>query len=495
MRTFWLTARIAAIFAALLAFSLLATFHLFGKVLGRDVVGELITLRSDQGALVAAQMERMLEDHDLTDPEVREFVHERAEDLDIQIAVIDEGGEPIYGSCGGSPCRRARPWARGLDHELEGRSGERARERAERAEALESSPDRRAQGRRGRSVRGRLREVGGGPAFELVLPVARQGQTVATLAMTRPEDDPGDSQRAFRWGLLRIGGVGMLGVILVSLYLTAPLRRMGRSMDRITAGELDHRVAARGRDEVARVGRSFNAMADRIQTVIRGQKELMAGISHELRSPLGRMKLGLELMRDAGADSKRVDAIGREVDTLDGMVAELLVASRLDLGSATLRPERLELAPLVEAAWERVGADAEGAGIELAREIEPDAAQLDVDPGLTIRLLGNLFENAVRHGGAGPVVLAARRSGERIHLRVRDAGGGVDPEQLPHLFDPFYRADPSRSRKTGGTGLGLMIVRRAVEAHGGEVEAACGTGGGLEVRFDLPAPGPATGTS
>ncbi len=491
MRTFWLTARIAAVFALLLAFTLLATFHLFGKVLGRDVVSELITLRSDQGVLVAEQMERMLEDHELTDPEMREFVHDRASELDIQIAVIDEEGEPVYGSCGGRPCRRAKRWARGLgsDPDDPSRTTARERGRAERVDAAEGDPDRAATGRRGRNPRGRMREVGGGPAFELTLPVTHGGQTVATLAMTRPEDDPGNSQRAFRWGLLRIGAVGLLGVILVSLYLTAPLRRMGRSMDRITAGELDHRAPARGRDEVAHVGRSFNAMADRIQTVIRGQKELMAGVSHELRSPLGRMKLNLELLREAGGDPKRVDAMGREVDALDEMVAELLVASRLDLGSATLRPEPLAMPALVDEAWERVRAPAESAGIELALELADDAIDVAVDRGLTIRLLGNLFENAVRHGGVGPVVLRGERIEERVRISVRDAGPGVDPDQLPHLFDPFYRADPSRSRKTGGTGLGLMIVRRAVEAHGGTVQALCPDPGGLEIRFDLPVPG------
>lgn len=490
MRTFWLSTRIAAIFALLLTFSLLATLHLFGKVLGRDVVGELVALRTDQGDLLGRQMEELLEDHDLTDEEVRDFVHERASALDIQIAVLDENGEPIYGSCGGMPCRRARRWARELGTDT-GTPCKECPKEAVDAEAVtaDDGSGRRRSRSQWRESRARMRETRGRPAFEVTVPVTRGDATVATLAMTRPEDDPGPSRRAFRWGLLRIGGVGLLGVIAISLILTRPLRRMSRSMDRISTGDLDHRVPARGRDEVASMGRSFNSMAQRIQTMIRGQKELMAGVSHELRSPLGRMKLNLELMRAAGADEGRIAEMEGEVDALDAMVAELLVASRLDLGSATVQPEPCPLPEVAEEAWHRVARQATDRGIELELECG-DAAAVDADRALLVRMLGNLFENAVRHGGAGPVTLSTRPEGDRVHLRVRDRGHGVAADHLPHLFDPFYRADPSRSRKTGGTGLGLMIVRRAVEAHGGEIAARQAEGGGLEIEFDLPAPLP-----
>lgn len=487
MRTFWLAARIAAIFALLLTFSLLATLHLFGKVLGRDVVGELVALRTDQGDLLGRQMEELLEEHDLSDAEVKDFVHERASALDIQIAVLDENGEPIYGSCGGRPCRRARRWARELGTDLALPCEGCEREAADGEAVGGEDGSERQRGRtRIRQSRARMRETRGKPAFEVTVPVARGDDTVATLAMTRPQDDPEPSRRAFRWGLLRIGGVGLLGVIAISLVLTRPLRRMSRSMDRIATGDLDHRIPARGRDEVASMGRSFNSMAERIQTMIRGQKELMAGVSHELRSPLGRMKLNLELMRAAGADEGRIVEMEGEVDALDAMVAELLVASRLDLGSATVRPEPCLLPEVADEAWLRVAREAADRGIELELE-GADGCGIHADRALVVRLLGNLFENAVRHGGAGPVILAAQPEGDRVRMRVRDRGEGVAADHVPHLFDPFYRADPSRSRKTGGTGLGLMIVRRAVEAHGGEIEARKAEGGGLEIEFDLPA--------
>ena len=499
MRAFWLTARIALIFALLLVVTLLATLHLFGRVLGQDMVGELIALRTDQGRLLAEQLGELLDSgHALDDPEVREFVHDRAGELDIQVALLDVDGETLFGSCEGRPCPRARRWARELRDDRASRRVQRLDDRRGGREAargaLQEDPAREsrqgsdpsARRRRGGDRRDRWRDASTEGAFEVTVPISSGGVDVATLAMTRPTDDPTISQRTFRWGVLRIGLVGLLGVVGISLYLTRPLRRMSRSMDRVAAGDLDHRVGVRGRDEVARMGRSFNAMADRIQAMIRGQKELMAGVSHELRSPLSRMKLGLELLRNTSADEARVGDLDGEVDALDGMVDELLVASRLDLGSATLRPAPVALDDAIGEGWQRVAVDAAAREMELRVDIGPDAAAVVADRALLGRLLGNLFENAVRHAGRGTVDVTAHSDGGRVRVAVADHGAGVDEEHLTHLFDPFFRADPSRSRRTGGTGLGLMIVRRAVEAHDGSVQARHTVDGGLVVELDLP---------
>jgi signal transduction histidine kinase len=135
----------------------------------------------------------------------------------------------------------------------------------------------------------------------------------------------------------------------------------------------------------------------------------------------------------------------------------------------------------------RVADAAEEAGIELVVEVDSDACSIHADRSLVVRLLGNLFENAVRYAGQGPVCLVAKRRDDRVEITVSDQGPGVDPKLLPRLFEPFFRADPSRSRRTGATGLGLMIVQRAVEAHGGTVRAEAVPGGGLAISFDLPA--------
>lgn len=452
MRTFWLTARIAALFFLLLVGCLVATLHLFGRVAGRDLVHELITLRANEGALLAERLETLLESHDLSDPAVAALLITTRAERDFELVLLDLDAVPIAAGCMG----------------------------------CEILP-RKMRFKRDVESRGRICQVTMNRPFDVLVPIHQEGVQVATLAINRPDDRVNIHHR-FMFGLFRIGLVGLAGILALAVYLTRPIRSMSRSMDRVAAGELDHRVPARGRDEVARMGQSFNAMADRIHTMIVGQKELLAGVSHELRSPLARMKLILELMRNRQGSPARVDDLETEVDALDGMVEELLVASRLDLGEAPLETEHVDLEVLVEAGWRRIADAAEEKDIQLHTAIHTGAEIVDVDPDLVVRILGNLFENAVRHGGEGPVRFDAQPRDGRVGVVVTDGGAGVAPDQIEQLFEPFFRADSSRSRKTGGTGLGLMVVRRAIEAHGGQVTASNDPDGGLAVAFDLPAP-------
>jgi len=277
----------------------------------------------------------------------------------------------------------------------------------------------------------------------------------------------------------------MVGFVV---YVTAPLRRMSESMDRIAAGDLEHRVRFRGRDEGARMGRSFNAMADRVRAMLVGQKELMASVSHELRSPLARMKVGLELLREGKGGPQRIADLESEVDAIDALVGELLLASRFDLQAVPLQPAELVVEELAREAWERVAAEATRLGATLEIRVDGEAARVVADRSLAVRTLGNLLENSVRHAGPGRITLSAERRGPRVEIRVADEGPGVAPADLGRLFEPFFRADRSRSPRTGTGGLGLMIVQRAVAAHGGTARASLADPHGLIVTLDLPAP-------
>jgi signal transduction histidine kinase len=309
---------------------------------------------------------------------------------------------------------------------------------------------------------------------------------VGIVMSSRGHGDLGAAHHDFVVRVLQLGLVAMVLMIAFSVYVTAPLRRMSRSMDRIAAGELEHRVPVRGRDEAAAMGRSFNAMAERVRGMIVGQKELMAGVSHELRSPLTRMKLSLELLREGKGGAERIAGLESDVDDLDGLVEELLLASRIDLGSVPLALEMLDLVDLCQEAWTRVAEEAEAQGTTLQLRCADDARRLLADRSLALRLFGNLFENSVRYGGPGQVTVSSNRQADRLHITVTDDGPGVEEADLERLFEPFFRADRSRSRKTGAGGLGLMIVRRAVEAHDGSVQARRADPRGLEVIFDLP---------
>jgi signal transduction histidine kinase len=281
--------------------------------------------------------------------------------------------------------------------------------------------------------------------------------------------------------------VAMALMVGFVVYVTAPLRRMSESMDRIAAGALEHRVRVRGRDEGARMGRSFNAMADRVRAMLVGQKELMASVSHELRSPLARMKVGLELLREGKGGPERIADLESEVDAIDALVGELLLASRFDLQAVPLQPAELAVEEVAREAWDRVAAEAARCGTTLELRLDPDAKRVVADRSLVVRTFGNLFENAVRHAGGGRITVSARRRSERVEIRVADEGPGVAPAELERLFEPFFRADRSRSPRTGTGGLGLMIVQRAVAAHGGTARVSLADPHGLIVTLDLQA--------
>jgi len=457
VKTFVLAAKITLFFSLVTGLLLGGALLLFMRVAGHEMLDELGLLRTHQGVLIATEIEALLEDEEFNSAAVHQRLRgeERNRGLELR---IERGPAAL-----GEPPRLPRS-----HHFHQNRSV---------------------------TIAGRKCYLVGAPRLESWVPLRREGKRVAYLVVQGPLHLE-STRRAFLVGLLQIGAVALVCVLALAFYLTTPLQRMKRSMDRIAAGDLEHRVAARGLDEVAAMGRSFNTMAERINTMVTGQKELMAGVSHELRSPLARMKLQLELLRgELGAAKKegkdRTQQIEAEVDTLNDLVGELLLASRFDLDAVPLAPERLELCDLVEQSWQRVADTAAKRKITLECTPDPDATQLVADPTLTVRILGNLFENAVRYAREGAIrVTAIRVPGadtDRVEITVADQGPGVPAEQLGRLFEPFFRADPSRSRKTGANGLGLMIVRRAVEAHGGKVRAELRSPRGLAVRFDLAA--------
>ncbi|MEM1178147.1 MAG: ATP-binding protein [Acidobacteriota bacterium] len=353
------------------------------------------------------------------------------------------------------------------------------------------------------TVDGRTIAQLGPPAYDLFVPLRLDGEAVGHLRVRGPSHAI-RIHLAFERGLLRIAGLSLFSVLVLSVVLTRPLRRMSRSMDRIADGELDHRVDVAGRDEVAAMGHSFNAMADRIQGMIRGQQEMLAGVSHELRSPLGRMKMTLALLRDRGpsgdghrggpprADAKRLHDLDAEIDHIDGLIQELLTATRLDLGTAPLQLESVELGPAVEHAWTLALKNAEPdgglnnpAGEALSLRTDLDGLSVRADPRLLARVLGNLLGNARRYARSTVTVGAEARDG-RVIIDVSDDGPGVEPDHLERLFEPFFRADSARAH-THHVGMGLAIVHKSVAAHGGHVRAAASAEGGLCVTVDFEA--------
>ncbi len=464
-----LPTRIAILFALMVGAAIGGSFYVFRTTVGLSYRKSFIKpLHSANALAFGVELERRAAGRSLSAPKVLDWLRSAARQRGVEVALLDEMNRPVF-----STSTRSRIWI--LNEALTIACG-----------------DRRC-------------EVTNDPPHPTTVELRHSGGRVAKLAMTQ-RTPAKVGQRVFITGMLLISFFALLGVVAFSIYLTRPLQRMSRSMGLIAGGELEHRVVVTGRDEVALMGRAFNAMADRVEWMVRSQMELMAGISHELRAPLSRMKLSLEMLREAGGSTQRVDALDREVDGLERLVDELLLLSRIDLAATSLTPEQISVRDLVEVGWQRISAEvgaphpldqdpASSTAIsglrpvidtELDIQIHPDAAVVRVDRALGIRVLGNLLENAHRYAGT-PITVETRRADERVLITVSDQGPGVPPEALPRLFEPFYQVDKAMSRSSGGTGVGLMIVRRAVEAHGGKVSAALLPEGGLAVTFDLSA--------
>ena len=288
--------------------------------------------------------------------------------------------------------------------------------------------------------------------------------------------------------------VSTLAVVLVLLFigvaagaypvvrrLTRRLESLKRGVEQFGAGQLGHRVDDSGRDEVAALATSFNQAADRIETLLRSHQTLLANASHELRSPLARLKMAFAMLDDA-APAQR-ERLSNEIDVniaeLDALVEEVLLASRLEAGSAIGETHAVELLAL--------GAE-EAARAEAAFEPETDSARVDGQERLLRRALRNLLDNARRYGGPD-VELALRSVAGGYELAVADRGPGVPADLRERIFEPFYRL-PGHAEMAGGVGLGLSLVKQIAERHGGSVRCLPRDGGGSRFVLFLPAAKP-----
>ncbi|HEY5376911.1 MAG TPA: HAMP domain-containing sensor histidine kinase [Polyangiaceae bacterium] len=301
-------------------------------------------------------------------------------------------------------------------------------------------------------------------------------------------------------------GVALLVLAVVSIPLarsvTAPLAGLSKLVRRFGTGDLSARFRSRRKDEIGALGRAFDDMADRIAALRRSEKELLANVSHELRTPLARIRLALELVTDGDHDkmSSYLTDISEDLAELERLLDDVMSAARLDLardsaGDALppLHFERIPGRALVEAAAARFSVRYPERALET--EFPADLPTLEADP-VVRRVFDNLLDNARKFSEA-PVLLSARRSADGAHfvVAVKDRGIGISSQDQPRIFEPFFRSDPSRTRATGGVGLGLAVVRRIVEAHQGTIEVQSDLGQGTRFVVTLPltqAPGAAS---
>jgi signal transduction histidine kinase len=280
----------------------------------------------------------------------------------------------------------------------------------------------------------------------------------------------------FLWMLGVVGLAVALGVFPIIRRLLLRLDVLQRGVQRFGDGDLGARVPVHGHDEVADLSRQFNAAAARIEALVQSHKSLLANASHELRSPLTRIRMGLELMDGNQPPAQFRREIERNISELDQLVEEILLASRLDAREANVGDmEMVDLIGLAAEECARVDAD-----------LEVGAANVQVlgVAKLLRRALRNLLENARRYS-QGPITLSVHLTGGWAEVRVCDRGPGVPPAQRERIFEPFYRL-PGASERAGGVGLGLALVRSIAARHHGSVHCEDHAGGGACFVLRLP---------
>jgi signal transduction histidine kinase len=272
--------------------------------------------------------------------------------------------------------------------------------------------------------------------------------------------------------------------------LARPLDELATAARRFGAGDTAARARLARRDELGDVGRAFDEMADRTAAMLHAQRQLMADVSHELRTPLARIRVALELAaEDRGAAHDVLADVGTDLDEIDQLIEDILTTARLDTqhGKLARRPARIE--ELAQRAAQRFTARHPGRELEL--EVAADR-ELDCDPVLLRRAIDNLLDNAAKYSEPGTAVRlvvdgSAGPRGPRARFAVVDRGIGMSAEELERAGTPFWRADTSRTRRTGGVGLGLALARRIARAHGGDVTLQSLPGRGTTARIDVPA--------
>ncbi len=282
-------------------------------------------------------------------------------------------------------------------------------------------------------------------------------------------------------------------------FLTRRLSTLTSAVRGFEQGDLERRVEARGSDELGVLGRTFNEMAstiaadvEKLRLAERMRRDLIGNISHDLRSPLASVQGYLETMAMkegtlSAEERQRFLSISlRNMTSLQRLVEQLFELARLDARQVTSHPEALQVAELAQDVALKLAPQAQAAGVSIVVEPEAELPLVSCDVGMIERVFTNLVENAVRFtppGGAVRMMLGRESGGVRV--TVADTGTGITAEDLPHVFDRFYRADKSRDRATGGAGLGLAIARQLVQLHGSSIEVESSPGKGARFSFFL----------
>ena len=301
--------------------------------------------------------------------------------------------------------------------------------------------------------------------------------------------------------LIFASGIAMILGYFLSSTVTERIMLLKEAAEKLAGGNLQTRVAVSGRDELSALAVTFNQMAEQLQAADRKQRELeslrrelVAWASHDLQTPLASMRAILEALADGIVDEpemikRYLNTAQRDVMSLSALMDDLFQMSQLDAGGFPLNQAQSSLSDLVSDTLESFSELAYRESIKLEGHVDADVDPVFMDTQAIGRVLNNLVSNALRHTAVGgEIKVHARRTGTGVEVSVRDTGEGIREQDVPHIFERFYRGDASRSRHagTGGAGLGLAIARGIVQAHGGNIRVESERGKGTQFTFNIP---------
>jgi len=331
------------------------------------------------------------------------------------------------------------------------------------------------------------------------LSVTVDGQRVGTVLLLDQEPPRDALEEHYLAGVNQALILGALGATAIAVVLgavlartlTQPLREVAEASHAMAEGELGYQVPVRTQDELGQLATAFNQMSSELARMTQQRRQLTADIAHDLRTPLTVLAGYLEAMEEGALapTSERLATMRQEVSGLTRLVEDLRVLSLADAGTLQLRREPTDGRELLSQVREAHAPQAEKGGVDLRLNVSTELLMTRVDPERIRQVLGNLVSNALRHTAAGGEVVleAAQISADEIELRVRDSGSGISDDDLPHIFDRFYRGDKSRHEGEGESGLGLAIARSIVEMHGGTITVESAYGQWTTFHIRLPA--------
>ncbi len=301
-----------------------------------------------------------------------------------------------------------------------------------------------------------------------------------------------DAIRNSLWQAALVAALAAFGLALFfSRLVTNPVNNLKASVQRIRDGDLSQRVALTTNDEIGDLASAFNSMAQRLEENEQGRRHLLADVVHELRTPLSIIQGNLEAWQDGvvAPTPAAIEPVHEEAVLLSRLITDLRDLSLAEAGQLSLTRESVDLSTLVRSVIASYQDRADAHGINLSMDLtEGGVPQVNIDPVRIRQVLRNLLDNALRHSATGGSIKlsAVEEPGGFVRVEVADTGSGIAPGDLPHVFEHFYKTDPSRDRSKSGSGIGLAIVKQLVEAHGGRVAVESEPGKGSTFSFTLP---------